>query len=63
MPDNAETPLLSACRVEFQPDDRDGPAVGTIPHEIERLGHLLAGISSTIAVLLSDDDLWGRARS
>ena len=38
------------------------PPLAAVPDEVERLRHLPAGVSSTIAVLLSEGDLWDRTQ-
>src|SRR5271157_3039854 len=46
----------------FQPCDMNIPPLAAVPDEVERLRHLPAGVSSTIAVLLSEGDLWDRTQ-
>jgi hypothetical protein len=49
--DNLET--RRQRRIVFQPDDLQVPAFAALLHEVQGLRHFLAGVSSTIAVLLS----------
>jgi hypothetical protein len=55
--DHAELALLFAIGRVFQPDDVYVPRPAAFQDKVERLGHLLAGVNSTIAVLLSAADL------
>jgi len=42
--------LFGQGGIVFQPDDGHAPASAALAHEVERLRHFLAGISSIIAV-------------